>query len=301
MRFKRLDLNLLPMLDSLLRTQSVSQSAKELFITQSAMSNALARLRNHFQDPLLVQVGRQMQPSPLAEELRSELRALMLSTEAIAQRKAGFDPASSIRSFGIALSDYSLRTFLAPVVPTLVAQAPGISLQLIALRQQPEELLNRADIHLVIAPSAICAQQHPSELLMRDEICCIVSQASAHPQERFTKSAFNKAEHIVFRPADGDEDLTLQACRDAGLHMNPKVSTFSFESMCEMVKGTALVGIIQRRLADLAASHDPAVRVVAMPSPLPRLDQMVQWHRAHSHDAALAWLRSQLMAAAQPR
>jgi hypothetical protein len=73
-RFKNLDLNLLAALDKLIRLRSVSRAAEELSITQSAMSNALNRLRQHFDDPLLVQVGRRMELTPRAIALEQPVR-----------------------------------------------------------------------------------------------------------------------------------------------------------------------------------------------------------------------------------
>lgn len=294
MRFKKLDLNLLPVLDVLLKTESVSRSAEQMFITQSAMSNALARLRDYFNDPLLVQVGRELRRTPLGDELSTEIRPLILQIETLMERRAGFDPAVSDRSFGIALSDYSLRTYMAGFVAALRQEAPNLTIHLLSIGESPDLLLTRADVQLVIAPREICSDQHPSELLLTDSICCVAARESRHPRTKFSKAQFEAASHVVFMPQEGGESFTTESCRRAGLNINPRVTTFSFESMCDMVNGTDLVGIVQRRLAEKAIADGKRLRIIRPPISLPLLHQLIQWHAARGADPALEWLRSKL-------
>ena len=81
MRFRRLDLNLIVYLDALLAERSVSRAAERVHISQSAMSDALARLRDYFQDKLFVQVGRSMVPTPLAQSMAQPVRDVLLQVE----------------------------------------------------------------------------------------------------------------------------------------------------------------------------------------------------------------------------
>jgi LysR family nod box-dependent transcriptional activator len=92
MRFHNLDLNLLVVLDSLLQERSVSQTAQELRLTQPAISNALSRLRLHFEDDLLVQVGRKMVPTPFAETLAEPVRQALDDLRRIVVTRSEFDP-----------------------------------------------------------------------------------------------------------------------------------------------------------------------------------------------------------------
>lgn len=97
MRFKNLDLNLLVALDLLLKERNISRAAEKLHITQSAMSNALARLRDYFGDELLVQVGRRMELTPRAELLREPVRDILVRIESSVTATPRFDPAESDR------------------------------------------------------------------------------------------------------------------------------------------------------------------------------------------------------------
>src|SRR5262245_4933192 len=106
MRFNRLDLNLLVALDALLAEQNITRAAERLHLSQSAVSGALARLREHFQDELLVQVGRRMTRTPLAESLAQPVREILAQVQATVERRPGFDPSTSDRQFSIMVSDY---------------------------------------------------------------------------------------------------------------------------------------------------------------------------------------------------
>ena len=112
MHFRNLDLNLLVVLDALLVEESVSKTAERLNLTQPAISNALARLRHHFQDDLLVRLGRQLVPTPLAQTLRDPVRDALLQIQSIADARPSFDPKTEQRQFTIVSSDYVAATLL---------------------------------------------------------------------------------------------------------------------------------------------------------------------------------------------
>ena len=101
MRFRNLDLNLLVALDCLIRSQNVSRAAHEMHLSQSAMSNALGRLRFYFDDPLLIQVGRKMELSPLAQTLAEPLRDIMVRIETAVESTPSFDPTKAEVGLGV--------------------------------------------------------------------------------------------------------------------------------------------------------------------------------------------------------
>lgn len=130
MRFRRLDLNLIVYLDALLAERSVSRAAERVHISQSAMSDALARLRDYFQDKLFVQVGRSMVPTPLAQSMAQPVRDVLLQIELVASSNVQFDPLNSRRKIGILASDYVADVLLNKVLLRLSREAPGISVEI---------------------------------------------------------------------------------------------------------------------------------------------------------------------------
>ena len=95
MRFHGLDLNLLVALDALLTHQNVTRAAEQLNLSQSALSGALARLREHFDDELVVPIGRRMEPTPLARTLAEPLHEILLKTKSLVTATPTFDPQTS--------------------------------------------------------------------------------------------------------------------------------------------------------------------------------------------------------------
>jgi LysR family nod box-dependent transcriptional activator len=297
MRFRNLDLNLLAALDTLIRLRNVSRAAEEMFITQSAMSNALGRLRDYFDDPLLIQVGRGMELSPLASSLEQPLRDIIVRIEAAILIAPTFDPAHSTRSVGMIVSDYSLQTIIPPFLRRVTAGAPGVNIELKAQQNFPHLLLERGEADLLIAPSMLCSPNHPIEPLFEDPICCVVDANSPFARDGMSRADFLAAGHVVMMPPSGGESYAYRACRELGIDVRIEVSTFSFSSIPALVEGTPRVALLQRSLAARMCRLG-GVALIGSPIEIAPLEQSVQWHDYRRRDPALLWLREQLHGAA---
>jgi LysR family nod box-dependent transcriptional activator len=161
MHFKGLDLNLLVALDVLLQERSITRAGERLGLSQPATSGALARLRDYFNDPLLVPVGRQMMLTPLAHSLVEPVSQVLQQVQATVATRARFDPAKSDRRFSIMASDYVFTVFFPAVLQRVEREAPGVTLQLRQLSPNWHEELNRGDIDFVIIPESFSLAPHP--------------------------------------------------------------------------------------------------------------------------------------------
>ncbi|WP_027487485.1 LysR substrate-binding domain-containing protein [Allorhizobium undicola] len=293
MRFRNLDLNLLAALDTLLRVRNVSRAAEEMFITQSAMSNALGRLREYFDDPLLIQVGRSMELSPLAISLEQPLRDIIVRIEAAVESSPTFEPAEATRAVSFVVSDFTLLTIVPRFVEMMAAQAPGIQLHFKPQQNAPHLLLERGEADLLIAPTIFCSANHPSERLVDDTLCCVVSEDSPFPGTRMAEDAFLSAGHVAMLAPNGGESFASRACREAGLAVKVDVTTFSFASLPLLVRGTKRIAVVQRRLVECMVGIG-GIRIMEPPFALQPLRQSVQWHSHRSRDPALIWIRQQL-------
>ena len=298
MRFQNLDLNLLSALDKLLRLKSVSQAADEMSITQSAMSNALNRLRQYFDDPLLVQVGRRMVLTPRAEGLAAPVRDILVRIEAAVATPPGFDPASSTRTITLMVSDYSLSTVVPPFVRRVVAKAPGIRLTIQAQRSYPGQQLEQGDTDLLISPRIYASPDHPSETLLRDDMVCVLDAANPAAGD-LTMERFSKLDHVAMNPPVAGESYGARLLREAGISVNVAVTTFSFVSMPDLVRGTQRISLVQSRLARRMVAETPGLVMVKPPLVLAPLEQVLQWHTMRGADPGIQWLRGELHAAAR--
>ena len=128
MNLDRVDLNLLVYLDVLLREQNVTRAAEQLGITQPAMSNGLKRLRDLFNDPLLIRASNGMAPTERALELAPRVRQALSAVTEILEPKQEFRPLSSRRVFRIMSSDYAEATLVPSLVKALRSEAPDVVL-----------------------------------------------------------------------------------------------------------------------------------------------------------------------------
>lgn len=296
MRFNKLDLNLLAALDLLLKTRSVTRAADEMFITQSAMSNALGRLRTFFDDPLLVQVGRGMELSPLAETLQIPLREIMTRVDAATRIRPVFDPLTDNRAFNVVISDYSLSV-LGPSLSRLVAtEAPNIQLNLRPQHAHPSQLLDRGEADLLIVPDFLGADNHAHEPLFEDKLVVLVASDGPHANVKMTLERFRAAHHVVMEPFTGQESFATMTMRRANALPHKSVSTYLFSSIPELVRGTDRIALIQGRLAAQAVARGG---LAVMPAPIPcaPLKQSIRWQSHRSRDPGLTWLREKVLEA----
>lgn len=297
MRFKNLDLNLLVALDTLMRSRNVSRAAEELFITQSAMSNALGRLRDYFDDPLLIQVGRGMELSPLAVALQEPLRDIMVRIETAVVSTPSFEPEVSTRCLSLVVSDYTLHTLIPCFLRKVADQAPGLRIDLKPQQTFPHLLLERGEADLLIAPAVFCSASHPSELVFEDTLCCVVDAGRRLAGDILSEHEFLSSGHVLMQPPNGGESIAQRVCREMGLNIRIEVTTYSFASLPMLVQGTDRIALAHRSLAD-RMSRLGGIRIVEPPLQFPPVQQMAQWHSYRNRDPALIWLRKQLVAAA---
>jgi DNA-binding transcriptional LysR family regulator len=299
MRFNKLDLNLLVALDVLLKERSISRAAETLHLSQSATSNALARLRDYFEDELLVQVGRKMEATPRAEALQDAVRDVLLRVDSTIAMQPQFDPAASDRVFRIFVSDYT-QAVLAPHLLSLAAQQCfGGRFEFLPQVMTPQRDLERGEADLLIIPQDFISPDHPSEVLFEEEFVCVVWRDGALARGELDFDRYAAAGHVTMRPA-GASILSFESwfLQRYGLTRRVAAVTYSFVPMAALVVGTGLVATVHRRLAELLA---PALPVVLRPLPVPmnRMQQAVQWHRYRTQDPGLVWLRKLLAQAVQ--
>jgi len=299
MRYHRLDLNLMVALEALLSECNVTRAAERLNLGQSATSSALGRLREHFNDPLLVPVGRRLEPTARARGLLPTVREALALTRALVDPPAAFDPRQCQRRFTVVASDY-VAAVLMPAVSRAVARAaPGVRL---ALRDLPlprggdavSEALDYRRSDCVIVPQRRLNNEYPHAPLLVDQWCCIVCAQAPVYERGLTLAAYREAEHVVREFADG-RTLAMDAVylAERGIERKVGVALESFSLMPAFVTGSQRVATVFRRQAEQFASTYP-LRVLPAPLDFPEALQVLQWHPYQQDDPALAWFRGLL-------
>ncbi|BAI75676.1 transcriptional regulator (plasmid) [Azospirillum sp. B510] len=298
MRFKRLDLNLLVALDALLRERNVSRAADGLNLSQSAMSNALARLRDYFNDDLLVQVGRKMELTPQAESLAESVRDILLRIDTAIAVQPEFIAADSKRTFNLLVSEYTTSVLMPTLLSLVHREAKNISFRFLPQNTSPEAMLTSGDADLLIMPENFIPPGHPSEQLYEDDFSCVVWRDSAAFGETLTVEEYLAASHIVAEFAAARASYESWFIKRYGAERRIAVVTPSFLTLCPLVVGTDCIATVHSRIARQALESLP-IRLLPLPVEIPKLIQMVQWHKYRSQDPGLKWLRGHLRTAGQ--
>src|SRR6185437_1167108 len=200
MHFRNLDLNLLVALDILLRERNITVAGKRLHLTQSAMSGALARLREYFGDELLVQVGRRMVPTPLGESLAGPVRNALLNIQETIATKTTFDPAVSKRHFKLMMSDYAATVLMSAALSRIETLAPAVRIDVLSNDvDSPAEELERGAVDFLIMPEQYLLKAHPSARLFEDEYACVgwADNPLLPPSDRLSLENYLALGHVV--------------------------------------------------------------------------------------------------------
>jgi DNA-binding transcriptional LysR family regulator len=299
MRLHQLDLNLLVALDALLTERNITEAGKRLALTQSAMSGALARLREYFGDELLVPVGRKMVPTPLAASLAEPVSDILLKVKATIGTKPTFEPATSKRRFSLMMSDY-VSTVLMPEVLARVEQAaPHVEFEIISNDiNAPAEILERADIDFLIMPQLYLSRNHPSEVLFQDSYTCIVWTGNPLVGTHITPDEYLSLGHVNSQFDRGRTQAIDEIFFSrAGVSRRIEVVAMNFNAIPQCIAGTRRIATLQRGLAEVYATYWP-LRLIPPPFELPPLIETVQWHTCFDKDPGSIWLRRILKEAA---
>jgi DNA-binding transcriptional LysR family regulator len=291
-RFHKFDLNLLVALDVLLKEQSVTRTAEALHLSPSAVSNSLGRLREYFDDELLVQIGRKMELTPRAEGLRESVRDLLLRFDSTIAAPAAFEPHSSDRLFRIFSSDYT-QMVLGPALMALAAQQKAtIRIEFVPQVAHPHRDLERGEADLLIIPTGFMSPDHPREVLYKEGFVCMVWRDGELARGELSFERYVAAEHVVMQPGSGRTDaFEGWFLKRYGITRRVQVLTYSFITLPALLVGTDRVATVHERVARRLAGVWP-LEIRPTPMAIDAMEQAMQWHKFRTNDPGLSWLRS---------
>lgn len=294
MRFKGLDLNLLMALDALLDEKSVSKAARRLHLSQPAMSAALGRIREYFNDPILNLHGKRMVPTSHALRIHEELKSVLANVDSLISKTAFFDPSTSTRKFTITASDFLAHIIFVPLLRRLQSLAPNIELELVPPADSTGELLAQGRIDLVLLPEQMLSDEFPSEFLFEERF--VVAGCKTNPllNGELTEDDFYSTGQVVVKLGR----LRPQSISDQGLEARKKprdtdVLVSSFLLAPEMVVGTDRLTVMHERLAKVFAERIN-IATTAVPFDFPTLKEYVQYHSTRIDDPGIKWMISQI-------
>lgn len=297
----RLDLNLLTPLDALLTERSVTRAAQRLQLSQPSTSAALARLRTHYGDPLLVRRGNEYDLSPLALKLVDQVSAVLDGARHIFDEQGAWNPEDAIREFSVYMSDYALCT-IAPIVSRIASlEAPGVRFRF--LLQSPT-IIDEADERLrsvdaLIAPHGMIADLKYVDL-WRDEWVIIAADDNEAALRGLSREDLTTSPWVHTFQTRTASTPALRQLQYLGIEPHVEATVESFQALPLFVRGTARLGLLQRGLLASLPSLDGLI-AVEPPIELAPLVNALWWHPAHRSDPAHAWMRAIFVRAGEIR
>ncbi len=290
MRYKGLNLNLLHALDVLMETRNVSRAAERLGLTQSALSAALAQLRDYFGDQLLVSDGRRMCPTVFAEQLRVDLCQFLDATNAVIQTSRVFDAASTRRVFRVIASDYIIAAVLAPLTEALSLIAPNIRLDFVQPNENASESLRIGEMDLLISPREFMLPDSPTVDLFEEEIVVAGWSGNLLFDQPVSFEAFLSAGHVAVEIGRRREaTFADKHLLELGHARRIECVASSFTTVPWLLRGTQRMAMMHRRLALTMAKYLP-IAYSPLPFAFPAMQETAQYHRTRTSDQGLHWL-----------
>lgn len=296
-----LDLNLLVVLDALLRERHVTRAASRLGLSQPATSNALGRLRRLFGDALLVRGRAGMEPTQRGLELAESTRRILHQVEGALESREHFDPSTTRRRFRLRMSDLLGRLLLPRLVARFAAEAPQAALEIVHLSPSATiDALERDEIDLGVSMGLETTGAIMSAVLLQDRMACLMR--SAHPLASVRAVSLDDllaARHVRVAMSPTDRRFAERVLGPRGEERRVVLTVPHWLVLPEILRDADLVAVLSERLG-AAFADASAGGLVARPirAASVAFSWRLYWHRRHENDAAHAWLRSLLPPAA---
>ncbi|MFF2030393.1 LysR family transcriptional regulator [Arthrobacter sp. NPDC058192] len=282
-----LDLNLLRTFLSIYDHRSVTRAARELALTQPTVSHALGRLRRALRDPLFVRGPAGYEPTARASALATVFRKAVIAVDDAVDADRIFDPSTTSRTFRLCLTDIGENAFLPRIMKSLVAQAPGASLEVVPMQiSQVPGWLAHGEIDGAIASVPLEVSGRRTVVVDERYVCVLPAEVAA-PEPRISWDDFLALKHVAMDPATG-HDQVEQAIRALLVERVVALRVPHFSALAEVVVGCGMAAILPRQMAARMAEQWP-VAIRELPFDMPEFDVNLYWDAAVSSAGAAAW------------
>lgn len=285
---KNIDLNLLLIFDCIYREESITEAGERLGRTQSAVSHALERLRNLFDDPLFVRTANRMRPTPRAHQLAGPIQMALKNIQDVLDQPTRFSAKRLERTFVISMSDYCETVILPPLMKQLSQHAPRVQIEILApATTDPQQGLESGAFDLIIGNKDLGTGIYQQKLF-EDDFVCMVSKDHGTIGKDLTLVEYQEIPHIVFAPS-GKQDLLEKKLRKEGIKRHIALQVPHILVIPQILKGTPYLVTLPRKLAE--ALDVTFLKMLTPPMTLPEIPVMQYWHEALNKDPAHQWLR----------
>ena len=282
-----LDLNLLRTFVSIYETHSLTQSARELSVTQPSVSHALSRLRRQLGDPLFVRGPRGMQPTLKATELFSIFRKSLNEIDLAVEDVQVFVPETSSRTFRLCLSDLGEMAFLPAIMTELLQEAPNVTLEVVPMRiESVPDWLAHGTVDAAIASVPIAGAAHIT-VIDRERYVCVLPLSAAGPSEDMSLEQFTGMRHVLIDPSAG-HDVVERVIEALGIERKVGLHLHHFAVLPHVLANLNLAAIVPSRIAQMFTEQGP-LTIRELPFEVPKFDVSLYWSRSTLQSKAMRW------------
>lgn len=284
------DLNLLITLDVLLAEGSVARAAQRLRLSPSAMSRALARLRETTGDPLLVRAGRGLVPTPRALALREQVSHLVEEAETVLRPAGKLELKQLVRTFTLRTSDGFVENFGPQLIARIGAEAPGVRLRFVPKPDKDSAPLRDGAVDLETGVvEATTGPELRAQVLFRDRFVGVMRRDHPLAKGKITLSRYVAARHVLVSRRGHDTGLIDEALRPLGLERQIVTVVGGFATALALARGSDLIaGVPERHTGNLREG----MRTFRLPFAAPEVTVSLLWHPRVDADPAQRWLRA---------
>lgn len=287
------ELTLLYVFDAIMTEASVTRAAERLAMTQPAVSNAIARMRHLWQDPVFVKRGRQIEPTAFALSLWEQVRDSLHQLSAAIEPNV-FEPATSRRKFRIALTDLSVDLYWLPLIDKLTRRAPMVDLYAVSFTQAGAvDQLREASIDLALGPREQSDRSVRSSFLFTSYFKLVMRKDHPLARKRVSMKEFLAARHLLVSRSGDAHDYVDRALQREGLQRRVAVTVNHVSVVPRLLSNSDLLAVVPQRLAD--SSHFRAkLWTTDSPVSIDPTPMYLMWHARRDRDFGLIWLRTLL-------
>jgi len=287
---RSIDLNLLVFFDALMAERHVTRAANKVSISQSAMSNALSRLRHVFKDDLFIRTSKGMEPTLRALELGQSIGQILQQTSRLMSSDIHFDPLISNRSYSIRMSDLIGALVLPVLVTNLSSSAPNISLDVLHISpEKTVELLESDQLDIALSTDLEHNNSIRSQALISDRMVCILRKGHPLSSGKLTLKKFLDGKHLRVSMSPTDIRFVDNVLADQGHKRDVVLNVPHWLLIPEILKKTDLIAVISERLASNFSNDDFVLR--PLPFKANYFHWTMYWHKRYEHSQSHQWLR----------
>ena len=283
------DLNLLVTLDVLLAEGSVARAAERLQLSPSAMSRALARLRDATGDPLLVRAGRGLVPTPRALELRDRVSHLVRDAEVVLRPAERLNLRTLVRTFTLRTREGFVENFGPALLARIAKEAPGIRLSFVGKPNKESTSLRdgSVDLDTGVIGSATSPEVR-TRALFRDRFVGVVRKGHMLSKGKMTPSRYASGAHISVSRRGAGKGPIDETLKPFGLERRIDTIVGGFSAALALARASDLIATVPERQTGILRN---GMHSFHLPFPAPEFTVSLLWHPRLDADAAHRWLR----------